>query len=49
VTVSVGVTTGTFAYPQTWEDYSKRADEALYMSKQNGRNQYTYLEMTGAE
>jgi len=48
VTVSVGVTTGTVIHTQSWEDYSKRADEALYMSKQNGRNQYTYLDMTEA-
>ena len=45
VTISVGVTTGSVTHPQIWEDYSKRADEALYMSKQNGRNQYTFLGM----
>jgi diguanylate cyclase (GGDEF)-like protein len=44
VTISIGVTTGQVAHPQTWEDYLKRADEALYMSKQNGRNRYTYLD-----
>jgi len=44
VTVSIGVTTGQVAYRQNWEDYLKRADEGLYMSKQNGRNQYTYLD-----
>ncbi|MDR0292737.1 MAG: GGDEF domain-containing protein [Oscillospiraceae bacterium] len=42
VTVSVGVTTGKVAYMQTWEDYVQRADEALYASKQSGRNRYTY-------
>ena len=42
VTVSIGVTTGRVAYRQSWENYVKRADEALYASKQNGRNQYTY-------
>jgi len=46
VTVSVGVTTGTVAYMQSGADYLKRADEALYMSKQNGRNRYTYLDFT---
>ena len=43
VTISVGITTGKVAYSQSWEDYLKRADEALYMSKQNGRNKFTYL------
>jgi len=45
VTVSIGVTTGRVAYGQSWKDYIKRADDALYMSKRNGRNQYTFLEM----
>ena len=45
VSVSVGVTSGRVSYSQSWEEYVKRADEALYMSKQNGRNQYTYLEL----
>jgi len=45
VTVSIGVTTGRVAYGQNWKEYMKRADEALYMSKTNGRNQATFLEM----
>ena len=50
VTVSVGVTSGVVGHLHKWEAYMKRADEALYMSKQNGRNQYTYLEFPeGAE
>jgi len=44
VTVSIGVTTGDVEPGQKGEDYIKRADEALYMSKNNGRNQYTYLD-----
>jgi diguanylate cyclase (GGDEF)-like protein len=44
VTVSVGVTTGRVAFTHTWEDFLKAADDALYTSKQNGRNQYTCLE-----
>jgi diguanylate cyclase (GGDEF)-like protein len=44
VTVSIGITTGVVAYGQSQEEYLKRADEALYMSKQGGRNQYTFLE-----
>ena len=43
VTISIGVTTGTVEFTQNQEDYVKRADEALYMSKQNGRNRFTYL------
>lgn len=43
VTVSIGATTGRVSYPQTWEGYLKRADEALYRSKQGGRDQYTFL------
>jgi len=45
VTVSIGITTGRVAYGQSWKEYIKRADEALYMSKRNGRNQITFLEM----
>jgi diguanylate cyclase (GGDEF)-like protein len=45
VTVSIGATTGEVAYAQVNEDYIKRADEALYMSKQNGRNRYTFLDL----
>jgi len=44
VTVSIGITTGSVQHGQTFNDYIKRADEALYMSKNNGRNRYTYLE-----
>jgi len=45
VTVSVGVTTGKVVYGQNWKQYIKRADEALYASKKNGRNRFTFLEM----
>ena len=44
VTVSIGVTSGKVLYTQSWEDYLKRADEAMYTSKQSGRNRYTYLD-----
>lgn len=43
VTVSIGVTTGNVNHTQSWEEYVKRADDALYMSKRNGRNRYTFL------
>jgi len=44
VTVSIGITTGNVLYGQTFNDYLKRADEALYVSKNTGRNKYTYIE-----
>ena len=43
VTISIGVTTGIVTHVQKNEDYIKRADEALYMSKQNGRDRSTFL------
>ena len=42
VTISIGVTTGKTEYTQNAEDYIKRADEMLYISKQDGRNRYTF-------
>jgi diguanylate cyclase (GGDEF)-like protein len=42
VTVSIGVTTGIVKHSQTGNDYIKRADEMLYMSKQNGRDRYYF-------
>jgi len=44
VTVSIGVTTGKVEYKQDLEMYLKRADKALYTSKESGRNKYTYLD-----
>ena len=43
VTISIGATSGQVAYKQHWTDYVKRADDALYESKRNGRNKYTFL------
>jgi diguanylate cyclase (GGDEF)-like protein len=45
VTVSIGVTTGKASYMHNWEAFIKRADEALYASKHNGRNRCTYIAM----
>jgi diguanylate cyclase (GGDEF)-like protein len=44
VTISVGVTTGFVQQGVSGADYIKRADEALYMSKQSGRNRYTFIQ-----
>jgi len=45
VTVSIGITTGNVLHGQDYREYLKRADEALYMSKNNGRNRYSYIDL----
>ncbi|MCL1828780.1 MAG: diguanylate cyclase [Oscillospiraceae bacterium] len=45
VTVSIGGAAGKVRHEQNGEDFVKRADEALYASKQNGRDRYTFLPM----
>jgi diguanylate cyclase (GGDEF)-like protein len=42
VTISIGVTFGNVEYTQCGTDYVKQADKALYIAKQNGRNQYIF-------
>jgi len=42
ITISIGGTTGIVKYSQSPQDYIKAADKALYESKKNGRNRYTY-------
>jgi len=44
ITVSIGITTGIVEHTHKNEDYIKHADKALYQSKQNGRNRYTYID-----
>jgi diguanylate cyclase (GGDEF)-like protein len=44
VTVSIGGITSVVDHSHTAHDYLKAADEALYLSKQNGRNRYTALD-----
>lgn len=43
VTVSIGVAAGAVKHTQTLSDYIKYADEALYLSKNSGRNKYSCL------
>ena len=45
VTISIGITSAIVQYTHSGEDYIKWADKALYMSKQNGRDRYTYLSL----
>jgi len=49
ITVSIGVTTSEVKRGQEGSAYIKQADEALYVSKQNGRNRYTFIELKGEE
>jgi len=44
VTVSIGITTRKVEHTQEFTEFLKRADEALYISKDSGRNKYTYLD-----
>jgi diguanylate cyclase (GGDEF)-like protein/PAS domain S-box-containing protein len=41
VTISLGVAVGPVDHTQSEDDYIKRADEMLYISKQGGRNRYS--------
>jgi len=43
VTISIGVTTGKAEHTRSGDEYLKKADEAMYMSKNDGRNKYTFL------
>jgi len=43
VTISIGATTVNVKLHHQYMDYIERADQALYMSKNSGRNRYTHL------
>ena len=43
VTISIGITTGRVSHERKGAEFIQRADKALYMSKQGGRNKYTHL------
>jgi len=45
ITVSIGGTTGVINHLQNGSDYIKSADKALYESKRNGRNRYTFRKL----
>ncbi len=45
VSVSIGATTSVVFGDMEAEDFIRRADEALYCSKNNGRDRYTHFEM----
>jgi len=43
VTISIGATTIKVKHNDQYMDYVERADKALYMSKETGRNKYTHI------
>ena len=43
VTISFGVSTAYVGTKKDYNDYIKKADEALYISKEKGRNTYTHI------
>ncbi|MCL1930231.1 MAG: sensor domain-containing diguanylate cyclase [Treponema sp.] len=45
ITISIGATTGFVQHTYTGDDYIKQADKAMYISKKNGRNRYTFLNL----
>jgi diguanylate cyclase (GGDEF)-like protein/PAS domain S-box-containing protein len=47
VTISIGAVTGKVGPSHTSEYFIKKADNALYKSKQDGRNRYTLVQASG--
>jgi len=48
ITVSIGITATNTVISKNGDDYLKKADIALYQSKQDGRNRYTYIDFYDA-
>ena len=46
VTISLGVTVSKIVDEQNMEEYIKRADEAMYYSKNTGRDRYTFMNLS---
>jgi len=44
VTISIGVVASAVGHSQTADDFIKQADKALYISKDSGRNRYTFID-----
>ena len=44
LTLSMGITTAHIGTTKDYEDYIKKADEALYKAKKYGRNEYIFIE-----
>ena len=49
ITISVGATCGKVEYKHNRSKYIMQADRAMYLSKHNGRNRYTYLNLDDDE
>ncbi|MDR2922434.1 MAG: GGDEF domain-containing protein [Treponema sp.] len=49
VTISIGATTVRVKLSHQYMDYIERADQALYISKNTGRNRYTHLKYNDKE
>jgi len=47
ITISIGITSARVKHTHQGADYIKCADDALYISKQAGRNRYTFLQYEG--
>lgn len=47
ITISIGFTSGPVKHTRMVQEFIKRADEALYHSKNSGRNQYTFMNLEG--